>query len=71
MSPALVLADRGYAPLYHRGETNRCPGCGHSSWHVGRSSAECGFCGTALAFASPGLAAPLIGAGSALSERSR
>jgi hypothetical protein len=33
---------------YHEGEVNHCPGCGRSQWHVGRTLAECAFCGTAL-----------------------
>lgn len=41
-------ATRGYHVAYRPGEANRCPGCGRSHWHVGRVSAECGFCGTAL-----------------------
>ena len=41
-------AGRGYYVAYREGEANRCPGCGRSHWHVGRLSAECGFCGTAL-----------------------
>jgi uncharacterized protein (DUF983 family) len=48
-------ARRGFLLLYHPGETNRCPGCGRSHWHVGRISAECGFCGTALALADTGM----------------
>ena len=44
-------AIRGYQPLYHLGEVNRCPACGRSHWYVGRLSAECGFCGTAMALA--------------------
>jgi hypothetical protein len=46
----------GYKIAYHPGEQNRCPGCGHSNWHIGRVTAQCGFCGTALALAlsSPG-----------------
>jgi hypothetical protein len=43
---------RGYSVLYRRGETNHCPGCSRSHWHVGRFSAECAFCGTALPFAA-------------------
>lgn len=39
---------RGYAPIYRRGETNVCPGCGRSQWFIGRSSAECAFCHTAV-----------------------
>ena len=46
---------RGYQPLYHEGETNHCPACGRSHWYVGRLSAECGFCGTALALAEAGM----------------
>ncbi len=34
----------GYRPH----ETNPCPGCGQSHWMVGRLTAECAFCGTAL-----------------------
>lgn len=48
-------AKRGFLVLYHPGETNRCPGCGRSHWFVGRLSAECGFCGTALALADGGM----------------
>jgi uncharacterized protein (DUF983 family) len=48
-------AARGYQPLYHQGEVNRCPSCGRSHWYVGRLSAECGFCGTALALAETGI----------------
>lgn len=39
---------RGYVVTYRRGEVNHCPGCGRSQWWVGRVSAECAFCGTAL-----------------------
>lgn len=46
---------RGFQPLYHQDEVNRCPGCGRSHWYVGRLSAECGFCGTALALADTGM----------------
>jgi uncharacterized protein (DUF983 family) len=46
---------RGFQPLYHPGEVNRCPGCGRTHWYVGRLSAECGFCGTALALADTGM----------------
>jgi uncharacterized protein (DUF983 family) len=46
---------RGFHLLYHEGETNRCPGCGRTHWYIGRLSAECGFCGTALALADTGL----------------
>ncbi len=43
---------RGYCVVYREGAANRCPGCGRSHWHIGRVSAECGFCATALPLAS-------------------
>lgn len=42
---------RGYSVVYRENEVNHCPGCGRSHWYVGRMSAECGFCGTALPLA--------------------
>ena len=45
---SLDPARRGYHVVYREGEANRCPGCGRSHWHIGRLSAECAFCGTAL-----------------------
>ena len=44
---------RGYHAIYRVHEINRCPGCGRSHWYLGRSSAECGFCSTAVPLASP------------------
>ena len=41
-------AARGYSVGYRAGQPNFCPGCGRSHWFVGRVSAECGFCATAL-----------------------
>lgn len=48
---AQQLAQRGYHVVYREGKTNHCPGCGHTHWYIGRLSAECGFCGTALPLA--------------------
>lgn len=48
-------ARRGFLMLYHPGEVNRCPGCGRAHWIVGRLSAECGFCSTALPLADAGM----------------
>ncbi|MDP8993423.1 MAG: hypothetical protein M3N07_00325 [Pseudomonadota bacterium] len=45
---------RGYHVVYREDEVNRCPGCGRSHWYVGRLSAECGFCATALPLADTG-----------------
>ena len=39
---------RGYHAVYHDGEINHCPGCGRTHWLIGRLSAECAFCSTAL-----------------------
>jgi len=36
---------------YQQGEHNHCPGCGRSQWLIGRSTAECAFCHTALPLA--------------------
>lgn len=48
-------AQRGFHAVYHPGEINRCPSCGRTHWYVGRLSAECGFCGTALALTETGM----------------
>jgi hypothetical protein len=48
-------AARGFHVVYRPGEINHCPGCGRTHWHVGRLSAECGFCGAALALAETGM----------------
>jgi hypothetical protein len=48
----LDLSSRGYQVLFWRDQVNHCPGCGKSQWHVGRLTAECGFCGTALAISA-------------------
>ena len=45
---AASLARRGHHIVYRANESNHCPGCGRSHWYIGRLSAECGFCGTAL-----------------------
>lgn len=41
-------ARRGYVAVYREDAVNRCPGCARAHWYVGRVSAECAFCGTAL-----------------------
>jgi hypothetical protein len=51
--------NRGYMVAYRENEVNHCPGCGRTHWYVGRVSAECGFCSTAL----PLVAATSRGAG--------
>jgi hypothetical protein len=45
-------AYRGYHAVYRERETNYCPGCGRTHWWLGRMSAECSFCATALPFAA-------------------
>lgn len=44
-------AVRGYHAVYRENQINHCPGCGRTHWYVGRVSAECGFCETALPLA--------------------
>ena len=41
-------AARGYHVVYREQEVNHCPGCSRTHWYVGRTMAECAFCGTAL-----------------------
>ena len=41
-------AGRGYHAVYREREVNHCPGCGRTHWIIGRMSAECAFCSTAL-----------------------
>ncbi len=43
--------NRGYCPVYREHQVNHCPGCGRTQWYVGRFSAECSFCATALPLA--------------------
>lgn len=38
----------GYNVSYRENEVNRCPGCGRTHWYVGRVTAECAFCATAV-----------------------
>ena len=48
---AAGLAKRGHHIVYRTNAANHCPGCGRSHWYIGRVSAECGFCGTAVPLA--------------------
>ncbi len=45
---AYNLLARGYQVLFRAEELNYCPGCGGTNWYIGRVTAECGRCGTAL-----------------------
>jgi len=42
---------RGYHMLYRCDQVNHCPGCGRANWYIGRQTAECSFCGTAIPLA--------------------
>jgi hypothetical protein len=55
--PALVnaWAARPFVPTYAPGQANNCPGCGGMQWHVGRQTAECACCSTALPIADPAI----------------
>lgn len=46
-------ARRGYHAVYRQHEINHCPGCGRTHWLIGRKTAECAFCSTALPLESP------------------
>lgn len=48
MTAALPVQERGYSAAFRSGEQTRCPGCGRSHWLVGRATAECAFCATAV-----------------------
>ena len=48
---AATLSQRGHHIVYRANAANHCPGCGRSNWFIGRISAECGFCGTAVPLA--------------------
>lgn len=41
-------ASRGYCVTYRPDTINFCPSCGRTHWIVGRITAECAFCATAL-----------------------
>jgi hypothetical protein len=45
---------RGYVVTYGGPET-ACPGCGRTQWLVGRATAECACCSTALPLPERGL----------------
>ena len=51
------LSPHGYSPTYWAGEVNHCPGCGRSQWIIGRITAECAFCATALPLENASLVA--------------
>ena len=46
---------RGYHAVYREQQVNHCPGCGRTHWIIGRVSAECAFCATALPLAEAGM----------------
>lgn len=57
------MANRGYHVAYREAEVNHCPGCGRTHWFIGRTSAECAFCATALPLAEASTmsaAAPML-----------
>jgi len=56
-------AGRGYHVVYREQEVNHCPGCGRTHWIIGRVSAECAFCATALPLAEASMrshSAPVV-----------
>jgi hypothetical protein len=53
MSPTHDPTQKGYHNVYKAGEVNHCPGCGRTHWIIGRQSAECAFCTTAVPLEEP------------------
>jgi hypothetical protein len=49
--PLPTMLSRAIVPLYHADTVNHCPACGHTHWHIGRLTAECAFCATAMPLA--------------------
>ncbi|MBC2779183.1 hypothetical protein [Parasphingopyxis marina] len=45
---AFNAGQTGYRIVYRANETNHCPGCGRTHWFVGRMTAECAYCATAI-----------------------
>ncbi|UZK66851.1 hypothetical protein [Sphingomonas sp. M1-B02] len=43
-----------YRASYRPQEVNHCPSCGNSQWMIGRMTAECAFCATALPLVAGG-----------------
>ena len=56
---AASLSRRGHHVVYRANASNYCPGCGRSNWYIGRISAECGFCGTAVPLAEARTGEPI------------
>lgn len=48
LRPAFTPAERPPIPVYRPGQRNHCPGCGREHWLIGRRTAECAFCATAM-----------------------
>jgi hypothetical protein len=48
---AKLMHNSGYVSLYYTDCVNHCPGCGKTHWHIGRTTAECAFCETAMSLA--------------------
>lgn len=47
-------ARTGYRVAYRQNEANHCPGCGQSHWIIGRLTAECAHCSTAVPLVATG-----------------
>jgi hypothetical protein len=46
-------SDVKLSPLFVQGKDNACPACNARSWNVGRITAECAVCETALPIVQP------------------
>ena len=45
----------GYRIHYHPGEVTHCPSCAKTQWIVGRLTAQCAFCATAVPISAAGM----------------
>lgn len=53
--PPFMPGRTGYRVAYRAEETNHCPSCGRSHWLIGRMTAECAYCATALPLSIGGM----------------
>lgn len=51
----IVQPRSGYRVAFRDGEINHCPGCSKTQWIVGRLTAECAFCATAIPISAAGM----------------
>lgn len=58
-SQQIFASQRVAIPLYYADTVNHCTSCGHTHWHIGRSTAQCAFCDDAIPLAQSSFPAML------------